>query len=394
MFLKGEKPGGLPAVGGGGEPAGQKLPVSSLPSLRGERPDPAAGAAAPRCGTELPPGLGPGTTTTTTPGQPPRFPPERSGSPGPDGTGPKGTPGAGGRGAAGRSPVSGTRQERTRGSVDRDGPPPPAAVGPPALPCSLPRRRPGERGTGTGWDTAGPAPAGLPAPAGAPKAASFASAGRRGILLSHPSPGLRGKGQSSAAFSEPARTRSSNIAASADAPGRAAVRGARVTAEEWRRGAEGSAGSGAGTGRLPGRSGGGGPGAAPHRRAGPQLGRGSPRGSLASQKREGRGLCPPSCPPSPRPTRGRGRRVGSGCSRRFSGAGRPRGPRRTPDGGTAGGRGIRRRGENSLGTGRSPPAPTPGFRLSLPPPRGQGLPRHRQWGAEREGGGGFSPSTN
>lgn len=289
---------------------------------------------------------------------------------------------------------------RGRGRREREGawtgtdPPPPAAVGPPALPCSLPRRRPGERGTGTGWDTAGPAPAGLPAPAGAPKAASFASAGRRGILLSHPSPGLRGKGQSSAAFSEPARTRSSNIAASADAPGRAAVRGARVTAEEWRRGAEGSAGSGAGTGRLPGRSGGGGPGAAPHRRAGPQLGRGSPRGSLASQKREGRGLCPPSCPPSPRPTRGRGRRVGSGCSRRFSGAGRPRGPRRTPDGGTAGGRGIRRRGENSLGTGRSPPAPTPGFRLSPPPPRDQGLPRHRPWGAEREGGGGSSPSTN
>lgn len=391
MFLKGEKPGGLPAVGGGGEPAGQKLPVSSLPSLRGERPDPAAGAAAPRCGTELPPGLGPGTTTTTTPGQPPRFPPERSGSPGPDGTGPKGTPGAGGRpggsGAVSRVGDEAGENERERGPGRT---PPPAAVGPPALPCSLPRRRPGERGTGTGWDTAGPAPAGLPAPAGAPKAASFASAGRRGILLSHPSPGLRGKGQSSAAFSEPARTRSSNIAASADAPGRAAVRGARVTAEEWRRGAEGSAGSGAGTGRLPGRSGGGGPGAAPHRRAGPQLGRGSPRGSLASQKREGRGLCPPSCPPSPRPTRGRGRRVGSGCSRRFSGAGRPRGPRRTPDGGTAGGRGIRRRGENSLGTGRSPPAPTPGFRLSPPPPW-SGSPPTPPVGSGAGGGRGLFP---
>lgn len=143
MFLKGEKPGGLPAVGGGGEPAGQKLPVSFLPSLRGERPDPAAGAAAPRCGTELPPGLGPGTTTTTTPGQPPRFPPERSGSPGPDGTGPKGTPGAGCRGAAGRSPVSGTRQERTRGSVDRDGPPPPLPSGRPPSPAACPDGAPG-----------------------------------------------------------------------------------------------------------------------------------------------------------------------------------------------------------------------------------------------------------
>lgn len=144
MFLKGEKPGGLPAVGGGGEPAGQKLPVSSLPSLRGERPDPAAGAAAPRCGTELPPGLGPGTTTTT-PGQPPRFPPERSGSPGPDGTGPKGTPGAGGRpggsGAVSRVGDEAGENERERGPGRT--PPPPLPSGRPPSPAACPDGAPG-----------------------------------------------------------------------------------------------------------------------------------------------------------------------------------------------------------------------------------------------------------
>lgn len=127
--------------------------------------------------------------------------------------------------------------------MDQDGPP--GAVGPLALPGSQPRPRP-RRCPGSA-KRLGPLLPGLPEPLPAPPR------GHAEICASHPSPGLRGKGQSSAAFSEPARTRSSNIAASVGAPG--AVRGARVAAEEWRSGAEGSAGSGAGVGRRPGRSG-------------------------------------------------------------------------------------------------------------------------------------------
>lgn len=80
------------------------------------------------------------------------------------------------------------------------------------------------------------------------------------------SPGLRGKGQSSAAFSEPARTLSSSIA---DAPGARDVRDARVAAEEWRS-AAGSGGERRGAGPRPGRSGaGGGAGRGRHRAVGP-----------------------------------------------------------------------------------------------------------------------------
>lgn len=98
------------------------------------------------------------------------------------------------------------------------------AVGPPAFPSADP-----ERGA-----------AGRPEPSAVPPLGD--------AELCALSPGLRGKGQSSAAFSEPARTLSSSIAG---APGARDVRGARVAAEEWRS----SAGSGAGLDRARGGAG-------------------------------------------------------------------------------------------------------------------------------------------
>lgn len=149
------------------------------------------------------------------------------------------------------------------------------AVGPPAFPSADP-----ERGA-----TGRPEPSAVP-PLGDAELCAL-------------SPGLRGKGQSSAAFSEPARTLSSSIAG-APVHGMSEVRGwLRRSGGALRGAARGWTAPGAERGRR-----GGGSGAAPSRRAGPQLGRGSPRGDLASQKRKGEG----GKDRSPRPTRAPGPR--------------------------------------------------------------------------------------
>lgn len=189
--------GGARCRGGIG---GQKLSVLFLPSLRGERRDPGAGAAAPRCGTELRPtlgtrgardsrrvcprsGRGPSVETRRDPNG--RLKRARGRS-------------RGVRRAAGCSLMSGTRQERTRGRVGRagwTGMDPPVSSGRPPSPQRLrqrPRRCPGERGTGG------------PAPVGAPRAATGASAGGRGGLRAPP-PHLGSAGRGKAPLPFPSR---------------------------------------------------------------------------------------------------------------------------------------------------------------------------------------------
>lgn len=248
---------GVPAVAG--ESAGRNSPFCSCHRYAGSGGTP--GQEPPRLGTELPPTLG----TRGARDSRRVCPRSGRGTFGRDPTGPKRAPEAGAgsepRGAGGSGVLSdvgeeagANEKESGAGGMDRDGSP--GAVGPPALPPEAP--------------TAAPT---VPREARNGRARSRRGSqsryrclrgGTRRFARSPTSPGLRGKGQSSAAFSEPARTRSSNIAASAGAPG--AVRGARVAAEEWRSGAGGSAGSGAGDGRRPGRSG---AGRGRHRAVGP-----------------------------------------------------------------------------------------------------------------------------
>lgn len=265
----GEKPLGSRAGGRGrsrqseGTVGYWEVPVPSLSSLSGERRHPGPGAA------------------PVSVGQPPLFP-------GIDGhwEQPRGVPKRGQRGGLwyrGRG-----RRERETARGGQDGP----GRNPQGRRAALPRTSPD--------GNAEPAQTEHGRARGSQSSRRCLRGGTRRSARLSPSPGLRGKGQSSAAFSEPARTRSSSIAASVGA-----VRSARVAAEEWRRGAEGRAGSGAGLGGAGGRGGRAGGG------TGPQLGRGSPPASLASQKRREGALAPPSHA-WPRPTRGLGLQPQSG----------------------------------------------------------------------------------
>lgn len=248
------------------------------------------------------------------------------------------------RGAARGALISGTRQQRARESAGRAGwagtdPPVPSGRFSPQPAPTVPPGRRNRHGRNTALPEQPPVP---------PRGDAETCA---------PPPHLGSAGRGRAPLLSPTR-RGPAPAASRLPWAPSEVRGwLRRSGGAARRGAQGAARGWAERGGRGGRAGGG---------TGPQMGPGSSPASLASQKRRGERW-------PRRPTRGRARRVGSGCGRRPRVPKRPRGPR-----GDLGGRTERVGGAAVGGSLRPGPAaprllPSPNF---VCPPWAAGL-----WGA-------------